>query len=553
MTSDGPSTPEERSRSTSHPAPTTSGRGAEWWRRAVVYQIYPRSFADSNGDGVGDLPGIIERLDYLSDLGVDALWLSPIFRSPMADFGYDVSDYCDIDPTFGALDDLDALIAGLHARNMRLLLDWVPNHTSDRHPWFVESRSARDDPRRDWYVWRDRAPDGDPPNNWMAVFKGVPAWTHDEATDQSYLHLFLAEQPDLNWANPDVESAMHGTLRFWLDRGVDGFRADVVHLIGKNPDELPDVEGPPRTPMREIDTPEGHERLRRIRQVLDGYDHDPMIVGEVYLLGDGESASYLGDPDAGRGELHLSFDFRPVHSGWDAEQFADVLTRMQTEFADPRWPTWVLSNHDQSRHRTRFGSEARARAAAVLASTVRGTPFLYAGEELGLEDANVPPDRTVDPDDRDGCRAPFPWLATGTDDTGHGWTTTSTAASARPWLPFPTNASTHAAELQIGVDSSMHTLYRRLLDLRRTTPQLHSGAMSDVRRDRDLLVFDRRIEGDPTVFTTIVNFGDEDAPWPDGVDGDVVLSTHDERRSRSAIAGCEALVVRGEHAAAPSS
>ncbi len=262
-----------------------------WWRDAVVYQIYPRSFADSNGDGIGDLPGITSKLDYLHDLGVDALWLSPIFRSPMRDFGYDVADYCDVDPVFGTLADVDELIAGLHLRGMRLILDWVPNHTSDQHPWFLESRSSRSSPKRDWYVWRDRLDDGSPPTNWMSMFKGVPAWTHDDATDQSYLHLFLAEQPDLNWANPDVEAAMLDSLRFWLDRGVDGFRSDVVNLIGKGTDvdDLPEHSA--RVPLLAVDRPFGHELLRRIRALLDSYPQQPMMVGEVYLLGPGESAS----------------------------------------------------------------------------------------------------------------------------------------------------------------------------------------------------------------------------------------------------------------------
>mgnify|MGYP001823299009 CR=1 FL=1 len=286
--------------------------GVEWWRDAVVYQIYPRSFADSNGDGVGDLGGIIGKVPYLDELGVDALWLSPICVSPMADFGYDVSDYCDVDPVFGRLDDVDRLLAALHERGMRLLLDWVPNHTSDRHPWFVESRSSRHSPKRDWYVWRDRRPDGSPPNNWMATFKGVPAWTHDDTTDQSYLHLFLAEQPDLNWANPEVEAAMHDTLRFWLDRGVDGFRADVVHLIGKG-DDVPDLpEQQAHAVVLNVDRPLGHELLHRVRTLLDSYPQQPMMVGEVYLLGEGESAGYVGTPE--KPELHLSFDFRPLHT-----------------------------------------------------------------------------------------------------------------------------------------------------------------------------------------------------------------------------------------------
>jgi alpha-glucosidase len=500
-----------------------------------VYQIYPRSFADSNGDGVGDLAGITSKLDYLADLGVDALWLSPIFTSPMRDFGYDVADYCGIDPVFGTDADFDDLITGLHDRGMRLLLDWVPNHTSSDHPWFVESRSSRDNPKRDWYVWRDRKPDGSPPTNWMSQFKGVPAWTHDETTDQSYLHVFLSEQPDLNWANPDVEAAMLDTLRYWLDRGVDGFRSDVVNLIGKGTDVEDLPEHLVTMPLLATDRPFGHELLRRIRSLLDSYDHDPMMVGEVYLLRDGESASYLGTPDAP--ELHLSFDFRPLHTTWDAVRMQRALEKMETDFDEPRWPTFVLSNHDQPRHRTRYGSQARARAAALMALTVRGTPFLYAGEELGLEDAVVPPERVVDPDGRDGCRAPIPWTADGDDEVGHGW-------PARPWLPFPANASTHSAAAQLGDPGSMHALYRELLALRHDREVLRRGSIEFGAADGEVVRFDRVL--DDTRLTVLVNLGDAAVPWPDDLSAaTVVLSTHPDRtRAGGELAPDEATVLQ---------
>ena len=505
-----------------------------WWRDAVVYQIYPRSFADSNGDGVGDLAGITGKLDYLADLGVDALWLSPIFTSPMRDFGYDVADYCGIDPVFGTDADFDDLIMGLHDRGMRLLLDWVPNHTSSDHPWFVESRSSRDSPKRDWYVWRDRRADGSPPTNWMSQFKGVPAWTHDAATDQSYLHVFLAEQPDLNWANPEVEAAMLDTLRYWLDRGVDGFRSDVVNLIGKGTDieDLP--EHLVTMPLLATDRPFGHELLRRIRSLLDSYDHDPMMVGEVYLLRDGESASYVGTPDAP--ELHLSFDFRPLHTPWDAARMQRALEKMETDFAEPRWPTFVLSNHDQPRHRSRYGSEASARAAAVVALTMRGTPFLYAGEELGLEDAVVPPERVVDPDGRDGCRAPIPWTADGDDEVGHGWPT-------RPWLPFPANASSHAADAQVDVSDSMYTLYRDLLALRHDNEVLRRGSVQFAPAEGDVIRFERALDDART--TVLVNLGETPVAWPDDLaEAAVVLSTNPDRtRAGGELAPAEASVL----------
>jgi alpha-glucosidase len=454
-----------------------------WWKSSVVYQIYPRSFADADGDGVGDLEGIRSRLDHLEWLGVDCLWLSPIFRSPMADFGYDVSDCCDVDPVFGSLEDLDRLLADCHARGIRLILDWVPNHTSDRHPWFEASRSSRSDPKRDWYVWRDGSPDGGPPNDWAAAFveparwerdpatgelrrrreatEGVrhegTAWTFDEATGQWYLHLFLPEQPDVEWRNAEVEAAMHEVLRFWLDRGIDGFRADVVHMIGKDL----------RMPQSELgDSPFTHELLRRIRTLLDSYEGDRMMVGEVFILDTAKVALYYGDLD----ELHLSFNFPPLYTRWRADRWRARVDELHRHF-DPvgAWPTWVLSNHDNVRHRSRYGTEARARAAAVLLLGLRGTPFLYAGEELGLEDAEIPPDRVVDPGGRDGCRAPVPW--TTVDD--HGW-------GRDPWLPFPPDAAARSVEAQRDDPASMLHLYKRLLAARKASPALQLGDLAFV-------------------------------------------------------------------------
>lgn len=502
-----------------------------WWTDAVVYQIYPRSFRDANGDGIGDLPGVIDGLDHLADLGVDALWLSPIFPSPMADFGYDVADYCDVDPVFGTLDDVDRLVAGAHERGIRVLLDWVPNHSSDQHPWFRASRSSRHDPQRDWYVWRDPAPDGGPPNNWMSVFKGVPAWTLDPTTGQYYLHSFLAEQPDLNWSNPEVEAAMHETLRFWLDRGIDGFRADVVHLIGKG-EELPDLPVSRTSNLvASIDEPLTHELLRRVRSLLDEFPQHPMMVGEVYLLRPGQTVSYLGDDD----ELHLTFDFRTLHTDWEAGAMRSVITTVQAEFAPPLWPTWVLSNHDRPRHRSRYGSEARARAAAVMTLTVRGTPFLYAGEELGLEDAEIPADRVVDPDGRDPERAPIPW----TGDPDHGW-------GPDPWLPFPPHADTANAAAQEGDPGSMLALYRSLLRLRRDEAVLRRGTMA-VEGPReaapDVLVYRRSLEGEELVVA--VNMGD--AAASPGLSGELVVSSRADRSAGTfdgTLAPDEAVVIR---------
>jgi alpha-glucosidase len=466
-----------------------------WWTTSVGYQIYPRSFADTTGNGVGDLNGVRAHLDDLVWLGVDALWLSPFYRSPMADFGYDVSDYCDVDPLFGSLDDAQALIDDAHERGLRIIVDWVPNHTSCDHPWFTSARSSVDDPKRDWYVWRDPAPDGGPPNNWIAAFAPVPAWTFDDATGQYYLHCFLPEQPDLNWANPDVVAAMHDTLRFWLDRGVDGFRMDVIHLIGKDPalsDDPDDLAALSHVPLNH--RPETHELLRGIRSLLDSYDGDRMAIGEVFLLDTAMVATYYGTND----ELHLNFNFPPMWAPWTAAAWRDQIERVAAEL-DPidAWPTWVLSNHDNKRHRTRFGGgEARARAAAVLLLGLRGTPFLYAGEELGLRDAEVAPERVVDPGGRDGCRAPIPW----TDDADHGWGTTD------PWLPWPPDAATTSYARQRGDASSMLHLYRALLAARRGSAALRHGELTLLDLPNGVLGWLRRHGDDERV--VLVNFTD---------------------------------------------
>ncbi len=489
---------------------------APWWQQAVFYQIYPRSFADSDGDGVGDLPGIRSHLDDLVWLGVDALWISPFYRSPMVDFGYDVSDYCDVDPLFGSIEDFDGLIADAHAAGLRVVIDWVPNHTSDQHPWFVDASSGRDSAHRDWYVWRDVAPGGAPPNNWVAAFDlSAPAWTLDERTGQWYLHLFEEAQPDLDWDEPGVVTAMHGVLRFWLDRGVDGFRADVIHCIGKDPD-LPDdppaVAGIPHSALNDV--PVTHQRLRDIRTLVDGYPDERVVVGEVYLLSTEAVATYYGDGD----ELHLAFNFPPLYALWQEPAWAECIDRT-VDALDPRkaWPTWVLSNHDNPRHRTRFDraasflgedgpttarrSEPRARAAAVLLMTLRGTPFLFQGEELGLQDAVVPPERAVDPGGRDGSRAPVPWDTT----ADHGW---PSPGGGGTWLPFPPEADRRNYSAQREDAASMLHLYRRLLALRHDEPALRLGSFERLEVADGLLAFTRSLDG--RSWLVMVNFTDRD-------------------------------------------
>lgn len=508
--------------------------GLPWWKTAVVYQIYPRSFADANDDGVGEIEGVRRHLDHLSWLGVDAIWLSPIFRSPMRDFGYDVADYCDIDPVFGTLADVDALIADAHARDIRVLLDWVPAHTSSDHPWFVESRSSRRSPKRDWYVWRDPGPDGALPNNWQRPWpRGGAAWTLDETTGQYWLHSFLPDQPDLNWENPEVARAMHDTLRFWLDRGVDGFRADVVHNIGKDPALKDAPAAAAHLPHCALNhDPRTIDHLRDIRRLLDAYPGDRMMVGEVFLMDTAKIPPYYADGEG----LHLAFNFPPMFQPWGSESWRGCVEQVQAEFeASDAWPTWVLSNHDWPRHRTRLGSEARARAAAVLLLTLRGTPFLFMGEELGLEDAVVPPERAVDPGGRDGCRAPMPW----TPSPGHGWPDPA-------WLPFPPNAGARSVETEREDPSSMLHLYRRLLHVRRQSSALREGALDLLDGVPPGVLAYRRTTPDDERLVAI-NFEEHAVATP-GLEGLVEVST--DRRGEGApfdgrLGPDQAVVLRG--------
>jgi alpha-glucosidase len=484
------------------PGPYSPGMGEPaWWQRGAIYQIYPRSFADSDGDGVGDLRGILAHLDYVEALGVEAIWLSPVYPSPMADFGYDIADYCDVDPLFGTLADLDRLIAECHGRGIRVILDWVPNHTSDRHPWFLASRSSRDDPKRDWYVWRDGKPDGAPPNNWRSAFEKVgPAWTYDEATGQWYLHTFLPEQPELNWESREVEAAMHDVLRFWLDRGVDGFRVDVVHMLAKDP-ELRDA--PPGRWHGDWETI--HDRVRAIRRVVDEYP-DRMLVGEVYLDDLERVVSYVATGD----QLHLAHNFVFVHLPWSAEAFRRSIEEFESLAGDAAWPAWFLANHDHPRVASRFDEDGqgptRARAVALLLFALRGTPFVYQGEELGLPDAEIPPDRVVDVDGRDPERAPIPWRPPSEAGPGAGFTT------GEPWLPLVAAAERLCVERQAADPAASLSLVRRLAALRRGSRALQTGAQRFVDAGDDLLVWVRESAEERVL--AAVNFATRPAPLP---------------------------------------
>jgi len=493
----------------------------KWWQRGAIYQIYPRSFCDADGDGVGDLPGVLSRLDHLVDLGVAALWLSPFYRSPMADFGYDVSDYTDVAPVFGTLADFDDLLAAAHERGLKVVLDWVPNHTSDQHPWFQDRQR-----RRRWYVWRAE------PNGWQAQFRrGGPAWAPDpDGAGDVYLHSFLPEQPDLDWDEPEVEAAMHDVLRFWLQRGVDGFRMDVVYRIAKDPalgeNELH------RRHDQDWDTMQA--RLAGIRGVLEEHGDDRLAVGELHLPTQADVARYVNWP-AG---LHLAHNFHFLELPWSAAAFRHGLTEFYDLLEAPAWPAWCLNNHDYSRLASRHGEHA-VRPAAMLLSTLRGTPFLFQGEELGLRDVPIPPERVVDVDGRDPQRAPLPWAPPAQAGPGAGFTT------GEPWLPMTPDATQVNAATQAADPRSVLTLYRRLLALRREQEDLHSGAIAflDQPEDADVLAYRR---GDDHVIA--LNFSPDPRPvaWPDGAN--VVLSTHLDREAGAAapanLRGGEGVVAR---------
>src|SRR5436190_2728409 len=462
---------------TPRPAP------GDWWRHGVLYQVYPRSFQDSNGDGVGDLAGITSRLDHLNDgtpdsLGIDGIWLSPFYPSPMVDFGYDVADYCDVDPRFGTLADFDELLGQAHERAIRVIVDLVPNHTSDEHPWFLEARASRDNPRRDWYVWADPAADGAPPNDWRSAFPAVGrAWTLDRRTDQYYLHSFTREQPDLNWWNPGVRRAFEQILRFWLDRGVDGFRIDVAHRTVK-PRELHGhipVENIPGVLdlMPPADEPELHALLRSWRALLDEYD-DRMAVGEVFLFDPARLVSFYGSAND---ELHLAFNFSFLRAPWSAEAFRRVVATFERLLPKGAWPDYTLSNHDNSRAVSRYAPDGdlergrkRARMTALMLLTLRGTPFLYYGEEIGMADGPIPPERVVDVGGRDSERTPMQW-----DASRNGGFST-----ADPWLPASPEASSVNVEAQRGDPHSMISLYRRLIWSRRSRAALQSGTYREL-------------------------------------------------------------------------
>jgi alpha-glucosidase len=465
-----------------------------WWQRGIIFEVYPRSFQDANHDGVGDLAGMLARLDYLVELGVHALWIAPIYPSPMADFGYDVADYRNIDPTFGTLADFDRLLDAVHQRGLKLILDFVPNHTSDEHPWFIESRSSRDNPKRDWFLWRNAAADGGPPNNWLSNFGGS-GWEWDRTTGQYYYHSFLKQQPDVNWRNAELREAMFDVLRFWLDRGVDGFRVDVMWLLIKddqfrdnpvNPGYLASAPSAHRLlPLYNSNRPEIHDLVATMRAVFDSYC-ERVLIGEIYLPVN-QLVSYYGKDLKG---AELPFNFQLILCAWSAVAIAQVIREYEAALPPGAWPNWVLGNHDQPRIASRVGT-AQARVAAMLLLTLRGTPTIYYGEELGLMNVPISPMEVQDPAEknepglglgRDPERSPMPWDSS----PGAGFT------QAKPWLPLGADHRTVNVASLSGQRDSILSLYRTLIRLRRANEVLISGCLEGVAASGPVLRYERR-------------------------------------------------------------
>lgn len=473
-----------------------------WWRDGIIYQIYPRSFADGNNDGLGDLPGISRKLDYLADLGVDAIWLSPVYPSPDKDFGYDVADYTDIDPRFGSLEDFDLLLADAHQRGMRIILDLVLNHTSDQHEWFLESRSSRDNPKSDWYLWEDNIP-----NNWQSIFGGR-AWTYVPERDQYYYHMFVPEQPDINWRNPEVRSAITDVIRFWLDRGVDGFRLDVFNMFFKD-EQL--RENPRKFGIRafdrqhhiyDCDQPEMIPVLQEIRGLLDSYP-ERYAVGEPFISTREKAVLYTGSD-----KLHATFNFEFTWSKFSPREYAKYILDWEQMYAQYGiWPNYVLGNHDVTRMATRYTKneeDARLRVLMAMLLTLRGTPFLYYGEEIGMRDISLKRSQILDPPGkkywplykgRDGCRSPMQW----NDSANAGF------SFEEPWLPVNPNYLSRNVELQNSVSNSFINFTRDLIKLRRANPAFVRGDFTLLtEKPKDSLLYMR--ETDDQKILVALNF-----------------------------------------------
>jgi len=511
--------------------------GTPWWRTAILYQIYPRSFADSDSDGVGDIPGIIAHLDHLAWLGIDGIWLSPITVSPNADWGYDVADFCAVQPELGTLADFDRLVDQADALGIRVLLDLVPNHTSDEHSWFVNSRSSRAAPNREWYVWADPGSDGSPPNNWVSSFGG-PAWTLDGATGQYYLHNHLSQQPDLNWWNEEVRNAFDGIMRFWLDRGAAGFRIDVCNIIIKDAllrDNPPATEDDDfeaqlfgQRPVYNGNRPEVHEVLRRWRRLTDSYDPARVLIGETPVKVDA-LAAYYGDGDD---ELHLAFNFPFITAPFESDALRTIVEDTERLLPPGAWPAWTGSNHDMSRLASRWagGDPRRIRVALLMLLCLRGTPVLYQGDEIGLGDVPVAHQDMRDPlgvrywpayAGRDAMRTPMPWHS----GPGGGFTDPGT----RPWLPLG-DTGTPTVDDQRSDPGSTLTWTRDVIGLRRGRPDLQTGRYRSIASPAGVWAWRR---GDRT--EVILNLSDT-ATVLDGIKGRVLIGT-DRARDGESLSG----------------
>ncbi|MGD9091714.1 MAG: alpha-glucosidase [Anaerolineales bacterium] len=486
-----------------------------WWREGVIYQIYPRSYYDTTCNGIGDLPGIIEKLDYIADLGVDAIWLSPIYPSPDADFGYDVSDYQDIDPRFGTMADFEQLLAEAHNRDLRIIMDLVLNHTSEQHPWFLEALKGVDNEYRDYYLWRDPKAGGGPPNNWGSVFGGS-AWEMDQDSGQYYLHLFYKGQPDLNWRNPKVHQAMLDVFRFWCDKGVDGFRLDVFNLYYKHP-QLPDnpwrlIPTPPygrkfdwQHHIYDYNQPEMMPLLAEIRDLLDSYP-GRYAVGETFGE-DPASAARYSSP----GYLHAAFNFEFTNNSWDTRRFLEIINCWEALNSDGGWPTYVLGNHDFPRPGTKYGrgeNDDLLKVAAAMLLTLRGTPYIYFGDEIGMR--NIPIKRKEDVLDpigrqywpfnkgRDGCRSPMQWDSS----SNAGF------SSGLPWLPVHDNHPQRNVENQLQNPDSLLNFYRLLLRTRKEHIALRQGSFLPLSNQPNQVLAYQRIAEDEALLIAL-NFADQ--------------------------------------------
>jgi alpha-glucosidase len=521
-----------------------------WWQKAVIYQIYPRSFQDTNGDGVGDLAGILQRVDYLAWLGVDAVWISPFYPSPMADFGYDIADYVDVDPLFGTLADFDLLIAALHRHAIRVILDFVPNHSSDAHPWFRQSRASRSSPKRDWYIWRDGRPHDGAPNNWQSFPTGS-AWEKDSATGQYYLHSFLVRQPDLNWGNLEVRAAMYDVLRFWLARGVDGFRVDVLwHLIKDaqfrdDPANPHYCQGDPPyqrlLPLHSADQPEVIKAIEEMRDVLEEFPGERLLIGEVYLPLE-RLVAYYGPNLRG---THFPFNFGLMWVSWKAADVLQLIRDYEAALPPSAWPSWVLGNHDQPRVASRLGP-AQARVGMMLLLTLRGTPTLYYGDELGLEDVPISPEEVRDSfglsvpgQGRDPERTPMPW----NDFQNAGFT------AGHPWLPLGKDHPAMSVAVQQQNENSMLALTRELLDLRRRELALSTGDWAPAAVDGDVLAYMRGAGDSSMIVVLNLDSVPKVVRFAPDVHGAIVLSTLPGRRGeavakRVELRGDEGIVIR---------